>query len=201
MCYLPAISVNRWLAVRLGSSFWRSWSGADETNTRSVETVGSCLIFIGAILSCIALVTTGVNAGLVGLMISYGFNTTGALVSLPVHFFRYRRFKFTFCYPELVCPMCQRSRAKYRLCRANSAPDRSQAWGIWTYTRYASRWMANPRKSGIQVSDIYVTIPMVLIYSFRDYSMRYRPELDLVLRDISLTIVSLTNWSVAFDCD
>ncbi|GJJ11410.1 hypothetical protein Clacol_005643 [Clathrus columnatus] len=60
MCYLPSISVNRWLAIRL-------------------ELVGNLLIFIASTLACVALLTTGVDASLVGLMISYGLNTTGAL--------------------------------------------------------------------------------------------------------------------------
>ena len=62
ICYLPSISVNRWLAVRL-------------------EFVGATIIFVAAILSIVALVTTGVDAGLVGFVLSYALNTTGSLVS------------------------------------------------------------------------------------------------------------------------
>lgn len=62
MCYLPSISCNRWLAARL-------------------EFVGSLIILVTALLSIWALVTTGVDAGLVGLVLSYGLNTTGSLVS------------------------------------------------------------------------------------------------------------------------
>ncbi|KAF6761448.1 metal resistance protein YCF1 [Ephemerocybe angulata] len=60
MCYLPSISVNRWLAVRL-------------------EFVGAVIIFTVAVLSMSALVTTGVDAGLVGLVLSYALNTTSSL--------------------------------------------------------------------------------------------------------------------------
>ncbi|KAF8909428.1 multidrug resistance-associated ABC transporter [Gymnopilus junonius] len=60
ICYLPSISVNRWLAVRL-------------------EFVGAMIILIVASLAVSALVTTGVDAGLVGLVLSYALNTTSSL--------------------------------------------------------------------------------------------------------------------------
>ena len=63
ICYLPSIAVNRWLAVRL-------------------EFVGATIIFIAAVLSIVALITTGVDAGLVGFVLSYALNTTGSLVCL-----------------------------------------------------------------------------------------------------------------------
>ena len=61
ICYLPSISVNRWLAVRL-------------------EFVGAMIILIVASLAVSALITTGVDAGLVGLVLSYALNTTSSLV-------------------------------------------------------------------------------------------------------------------------
>jgi ABC-type multidrug transport system fused ATPase/permease subunit len=63
VCYMPSISINRWLAVRL-------------------ELVGATIILVAAVLACAALVTTGVDAGLVGLVLSYGLNTTSSLVRL-----------------------------------------------------------------------------------------------------------------------
>lgn len=69
VCYLPSISVNRWLAVRL-------------------EFVGAMIIFAVALFSMWALITTGVDAGLVGLVLSYALNTTSSLVrlsGLPCH--------------------------------------------------------------------------------------------------------------------
>ncbi|PPQ65474.1 hypothetical protein CVT26_000114 [Gymnopilus dilepis] len=60
VCYLPSISVNRWLAVRL-------------------EFVGAMIILTVATLAVSALVTTGVDAGLVGLVLSYALNTTSSL--------------------------------------------------------------------------------------------------------------------------
>lgn len=61
MCYLPSISVNRWLAVRL-------------------EFVGAMIILIVVVLAMFALITTGVDAGLVGLVLSYALSTTSSLV-------------------------------------------------------------------------------------------------------------------------
>lgn len=58
---MPCTSVNRWLAVRL-------------------ELVGAAIILFAALLAVTALITTGVDAGLVGLVLSYALNTTGSLV-------------------------------------------------------------------------------------------------------------------------
>ena len=62
MCYLPSIAINRWLAVRL-------------------EFVGSVIILFTAVFAIAAVVTSNVDAGLVGMVLSYALNTTGALVS------------------------------------------------------------------------------------------------------------------------
>jgi ATP-binding cassette subfamily C (CFTR/MRP) protein 1 len=61
MCYLPSIAVNRWLAMRL-------------------ELVGALIILTTTLLAVTALVTTGVDAGLVGLVLSYALTTTSSLV-------------------------------------------------------------------------------------------------------------------------
>lgn len=61
ICYLPSIYVNRWLAVRL-------------------EFVGAMIIFLVASLAIFAVRTTYVDAGLVGLVISYALSTTSSLV-------------------------------------------------------------------------------------------------------------------------
>jgi ATP-binding cassette, subfamily C (CFTR/MRP), member 1 len=66
ICYLPSVSLNRWLAVRL-------------------EFVGTCIIFVVSLLSLTALLTTGVDAGLVGLVLSYALNTTNSLVRCRDH--------------------------------------------------------------------------------------------------------------------
>ena len=54
--------MNRWLSVRL-------------------EFLGAIIILTVASLAMSALITTGVDAGLVGLVLSYALNTTSALVS------------------------------------------------------------------------------------------------------------------------
>ena len=64
ICYLPSVSVNRWLSIRL-------------------ELLGAIIILSVAFLAMSALVTTGVDAGLVGLVLSYALNTTSSLVSEP----------------------------------------------------------------------------------------------------------------------
>lgn len=55
--------MNRWLSIRL-------------------EAVGSVIILIVTLLAMVALITTGVDAGLVGLVLSYAMNATSSLVSL-----------------------------------------------------------------------------------------------------------------------
>ena len=57
--------MNRWLAVRL-------------------ELVGAAIILITALLAVAGLVTTGVDAGLVGLVLSYALSTTSSLVSFTM---------------------------------------------------------------------------------------------------------------------
>lgn len=61
ICYLPSIYVNRWLAVRL-------------------EFVGAMIIFIVVLLAIFTVRTTDIDAGLVGMVISYALNTTSSLV-------------------------------------------------------------------------------------------------------------------------
>jgi ATP-binding cassette, subfamily C (CFTR/MRP), member 1 len=62
MCYLPSVSVNLWLAIRL-------------------EFIGALIILSVALLAVSTLITRGVDAGLVGLVLSYAVNTTSSLVS------------------------------------------------------------------------------------------------------------------------
>jgi len=65
-CYMPAMTINRWLAVRL-------------------EFLGSCLMFSTALTSVSALlISNSVDAGLVGLMMTYTISVTGVLVCPPL---------------------------------------------------------------------------------------------------------------------
>ncbi|KAI9440473.1 P-loop containing nucleoside triphosphate hydrolase protein [Lactarius indigo] len=131
MCYLPSTSVNRWLAVRL-------------------EFIGASIIFISSLLAVVTLMTSGVDAGLVGLVISYALNTTSSLnwlvrsaseveqniVSVE------RMLQYIELQPE----------APYEVPEA-------QPEGGW------------PSEGRVE---------------FRNYSLKYRPELELVLKNISL---------------
>ncbi|KAI0255781.1 P-loop containing nucleoside triphosphate hydrolase protein [Lactifluus subvellereus] len=133
MCYLPSTSVNRWLAVRL-------------------EFIGASIIFISSLLAVGALVTSGVDAGLVGLVLSYALSTTSSLnwlvrsaseveqniVSVE------RMLQYIELKPE----------APYEI--PETHPE-----GVW------------PAEGCIE---------------FSDYSLRYRPDLGLVLKDISVTL-------------
>ena len=61
---MPAMTINRWLAVRL-------------------EFLGSLLMFSTALVSVAALlIWNSVDAGLVGLMMTYTISVTGTLVSI-----------------------------------------------------------------------------------------------------------------------
>jgi ABC-type multidrug transport system fused ATPase/permease subunit len=93
MCYLPSISVNRWLAVRL-------------------EFVGAIIIFAVALFSMSALITTGVDAGLVGLVLSYALNTTSSLVRFGFLSLLSILIKLTML--ELGREICERSRTEHR---------------------------------------------------------------------------------------
>lgn len=133
-CYMPAMSVNRWLAVRL-------------------EALGSCLMFAAALTSVTAmLVSKRIDAGLVGIVMSYTISVTGSLnwavrsaseveqniVSVE------RVLGYTELSPEAPAEIPE------------NKPDKS--------------W---PNEGNIE---------------FRNYSARYRPELDLCLRDVSVRI-------------
>ncbi|KAK0457645.1 P-loop containing nucleoside triphosphate hydrolase protein [Desarmillaria tabescens] len=133
ICYLSSITVNRWLSVRL-------------------EAVGATIIFLVATLAMVALITTGVDAGLVGLVVSYALSATSSLnwvvrsaSEVEQNIVSVERI----LHQSEVVP-----EAPHEL--PDSKPD-----GPW------------PSKGGVE---------------FRHYSTRYRPELDLVLRDITMTI-------------
>lgn len=133
ICYLPSISVNRWLAVRL-------------------EIVGAMIIFIVALLAMTALITTGVDAGLVGLVLSYALNTTSSLNWV------------VRSGSEVEQNIVSVERILHQTEVEHEAPQEIPE------TKPSDLW---PYKGEIE---------------FRGYSTRYRPELALVLRDISMTI-------------
>lgn len=93
MCYLPSTTVNRWLAVRL-------------------EFIGASIIFISSSLAVGALVTSGVDAGLVGLVIAYALNTTSSLVRTRTVPFSSEKVLTNLA--ELACALCERSGTEHR---------------------------------------------------------------------------------------
>ncbi|QRV89229.1 ABC transporter transmembrane region [Ceratobasidium sp. AG-Ba] len=141
MVYLPAVSVNRWLAVRL-------------------ELLGSCIVLSAAIFSLVALVTTGVDAGLVGLVLSYGLSTTQSLNWV-----------------------------------VRSASEVEQ--NLVSVERVVGYINLEPEAPlEIPDADLPEGWPRNGEIEFKDYCMRYRPELPLVLKNLSMTIRSGENIGV-----
>ncbi|KAJ7077902.1 P-loop containing nucleoside triphosphate hydrolase protein [Mycena belliarum] len=133
IAYLPSISVNRWLSIRL-------------------EIVGALIIFIVALLAMVALVTTGVDAGLVGLVLSYAMNATSSLNWV-----------------------------------VRSASDVEQ--NIVSVERILHQIDVSPESPQyIEEAKPNDSWPAHGKIEFQHYSTRYRPELELVLNDITLTI-------------
>ncbi|KAG1731999.1 P-loop containing nucleoside triphosphate hydrolase protein [Suillus paluster] len=134
LCYLPSTSVNRWLAIRL-------------------EFVGAVIIFITALLTVAAVVTSNVDAGLVGLVLSYALNTTGSLN----------------WFVRSASEVEQNVVSVERIVHYAKDLEPEAPYEI-AENQPASEW------------------PTAGEVEFREYSARYRPELDLVLKDISMTI-------------
>ncbi|KAH7930359.1 P-loop containing nucleoside triphosphate hydrolase protein [Leucogyrophana mollusca] len=134
MCYLPSTSVNRWLAVRL-------------------EFVGAVIILFTAILAVTAVVTSNVDAGLVGLVLSYALNTTGSL-----NWF------------------------------VRSASEVEQ--NVVSVERILHYAKEIPSEAPHEIPDHKPSDewPGEGEVEFRQYSTRYREDLDLVLKDISMKI-------------
>ncbi|KAG7444271.1 metal resistance protein YCF1 [Guyanagaster necrorhizus] len=133
ICYLSSVSVNRWLAVRL-------------------EAVGATIIFLVATLAMVALITTGVDAGLVGLVLSYALNATSSLNWV-----------------------------------VRSASEVEQ--NIVSVERILHQSEVAPEAPHeLPDSKPDVPWPSKGEVEFSHYSTRYRPDLDLVLKDITMTI-------------
>jgi ABC-type multidrug transport system fused ATPase/permease subunit len=131
--YFPSISCNRWLAVRL-------------------EFLGS-IIILGAALFAVLGVLYGssyIDAGLVGLSVSYALNITQALNWVIRS---YCEIETNIVSVERIKEYIDLPTEKY-----NAARSVDPMW---------------PEKGLIE---------------FRDYATRYRPGLDLALRDLSFTV-------------
>ncbi|KAG1817496.1 P-loop containing nucleoside triphosphate hydrolase protein [Suillus subaureus] len=134
LCYLPSTAVNRWLAVRL-------------------EFVGAVIIFVTATLAVSAVVTSNVDAGLVGLVLSYALNTTGSLN----------------WFVRSASEVEQNVVSVERIVHYAKDLEPEAPYEI-SEDKPASEW------------------PPAGEVEFREYSARYRPGLDLVLKEISMTI-------------
>ncbi|WVF70658.1 hypothetical protein IAT40_005451 [Kwoniella sp. CBS 6097] len=133
-CYMPAMTINRWLAVRL-------------------EFLGSCLMFSTALVSVIALINyNNIDAGLVGLLMSYTISVTGTLNWLV----------------RSASEVEQNIVSVERVLGYANLP--SEAADYIPDKQPPSTW---PEQGSIE---------------FDNFSMRYRPELELCLRDVSFKI-------------
>ncbi|KAG2035311.1 P-loop containing nucleoside triphosphate hydrolase protein [Suillus americanus] len=134
LCYLPSTAVNRWLAIRL-------------------EFVGAVILLVTAVLAVSAVATSDVDAGLVGLVLSYALNTTGSLN----------------WFVRSTSEVEQNVVSVERIVHYAKDLEPEAPYEI-PEDKPASEW------------------PTAGEVEFREYSARYRPELDLVLKDISMTI-------------
>ncbi|KAI8975515.1 multi drug resistance-associated protein MRP [Mycotypha africana] len=131
--YFPSISCNRWLAVRL-------------------EFLGSIIILAASAFAVLDVVygTSSIDAGLVGLSVSYALSVTQALNWVIRS---YCEIETNIVSVERIKEYIDLPTEKYNAVRGVS-----------------SMW---PEKGLIE---------------FRDYATRYRPGLDLALRDMSFTV-------------
>ncbi|KAL0574610.1 hypothetical protein V5O48_007360 [Marasmius crinis-equi] len=133
ICYLASVSVNRWLSLRL-------------------EMVGAFVIFVVICLAMAQLMTTGVDAGLVGLVLSYAINATSSLNWV------------VRSASEVEQNMVAVERILHQIDVPSEAPLESPE--------------SKPTEAWPSRGEII----------FDNYSTKYRPELDLVLRNLSFTI-------------
>ena len=122
----------------------------------------------------LALITTGVDAGLVGLVLSYALNTTSSLVGSTL-FWYIHLLMFNI---ELGCPFSQRGRAKHRKRWAYPSSDGSRTRSSMGDTGDEACWrMANNGQNYIWVCfcvitvaslfDVFVeTIPHVIVLNW-----------------------------------
>ncbi|CEP11799.1 hypothetical protein [Parasitella parasitica] len=131
--YFPSISCNRWLAVRL-------------------EFLGSIIILAAALFAVIGVVygSSKIDAGLVGLSVSYALNVTQALNWV------------IRSYCEIETNVVSVERIK--------------------------EYIDLPTEKYNAVRGVNPMWPEKGLIEFRDYATRYRPGLDLALRDLSFTV-------------
>ncbi|KAA1470346.1 P-loop containing nucleoside triphosphate hydrolase protein [Dentipellis sp. KUC8613] len=133
ICYLLSISVNRWLALRL-------------------EFLGSVIILLASSLAMGALLTSHVDAGLVGLVLTYALNMTSSLNWVVRSASEVEQNIVSV--ERILHYIKLESEAPYELPEAKPL-------GLW---------------------------PLEGRVEFRNYSLKYRPASEPVLRDINLDI-------------
>ncbi|KAJ7623378.1 P-loop containing nucleoside triphosphate hydrolase protein [Roridomyces roridus] len=134
ICYCPSVACNRWLSIRL-------------------EIVGSVIIFLVAVLSIFATIgVKGMDAGLVGLVLSYAMNATSALNWV------------VRAASDVEQNIVSVERILHQIEVQPEAPH------YIPEAKPADDWPAQGK------------------IEFQNYSTRYRPELDLVLKSISLEV-------------
>ena len=115
-----------------------------------LEFIGATIIFLSSTLAVGALVTSGVDVGLVGLVISYALNATSSLVSTLVDVNQTRKPLTNLA--ELAFALCERSGTEYRQCGTNVAIHRAETRGAIRDPRNtARRRMAERWARGIPV--------------------------------------------------
>ncbi|KAI8366373.1 multi drug resistance-associated protein MRP [Choanephora cucurbitarum] len=130
--YYPSISCNRWLAVRL-------------------EFLGSIIILSAALFAALSIIYgSSIDAGLVGLSVSYALSITQAL-NWVIR---------TYC--EIETNIVSVERVK--------------------------EYIDLPTEKYNSVRGVNPMWPEKGLIEFRDYSTRYRPGLDLALRNLSFTV-------------
>ncbi|KAF7360533.1 hypothetical protein MVEN_00784300 [Mycena venus] len=143
ICYLASISVARWLAFRL-------------------EFAGAVIILMVACLAMVSLITTGIDAGLIGLILTYTMNITSSL-NWAV---------------RSASDVEQNIVSAERILHQTEVPPEAPQY--MTDAKPNHNW---PSQGKIE---------------FKNYSTRYREELGLVLKDISLEIRKIgclrKNW-------
>ncbi|KAJ6588712.1 multidrug resistance-associated ABC transporter [Mycena capillaripes] len=133
ICYLPSLSADRWLSFRL-------------------ELIGAMITFIVTSLAMLSLLTNGVDAGLIGLVLTYAMNATSSL-NLLVR-----------SASDVERNMVSVERILHQIEMPPEAPQ------YIPEAKPDDNW---PSEGKIE---------------FRNYSTRYRAELDLVLKNISFEI-------------
>ncbi|PVG00760.1 putative YCF1-vacuolar ABC transporter [Serendipita vermifera] len=134
MQYIASINVNRWLAIRL-------------------EFIGSLIVLLVAVLSLVKLLWLGgVDAGLVGMVLSYCLSISGALNWMV---------------------------------RSASEVEQNIV-SVERMIQYANLTPEAP--TSIEETKPKQPWPNDGVIEFRSMSMRYRPELDTVLKNMNLKI-------------